>query len=403
MSDRKKIIFVDDEIRVLEGLRRMLRVMRNQWDMVFAGSGEEALRELDSKAYDVIVSDMRMPGMHGADLLEIVKRKYPQMVRIALSGQSSKAEVLRTVGPVHQYLPKPCDAETLKTTITHVCSFQKVLANPKLQALVAQLESLPCISSFYSELIEELHSEDASIQKVSGIILQDVGMTVKILQMVNSAFFGVRQHVQNLSQAVILLGLETIRTLAISAKIFSCFETAHLKQFSIHSLWRHCMEVGEHAKHIAQIEQVDSIIVDYALLSGMLHDVGKLIFATKLPDEYDQTIAAAQQENISLFEAERQRIGATHAEVGAYLLGLWGFKTPIIETLLFHHNPQESPYKAFSVLTAVCIANLFSHENSPGPASQTMKPCIGHLEELGLSDRLPVWREACLGKSKITC
>ena len=244
MSDRKRILFVDDEARILEGLRRMLRVMRSQWDMMFAGSAAEALQELETRPYDVIVSDMRMPGMHGADLLESVKRKYPRMVRIALSGQTSKEEVLRAVGPVHQYLPKPCDADTLKATITRVCSFREILVNPRLQGLITQLESLPCISSFYTELIEELHSDDASVQKVSGIISQDIGMTVKVLQMVNSAFFGVRQHVQSLAQAVTLLGLETIRSLALTAKIFSCFEPVSLQNFSIHSLWQHCVEIG---------------------------------------------------------------------------------------------------------------------------------------------------------------
>jgi len=403
MSDRKRILFVDDEARILEGLRRMLRVMRGQWDMMFTGSAAEALQELETRPYDVIVSDMRMPGMHGADLLESVKRKYPRMVRIALSGQTSKEEVLRTVGPVHQYLPKPCDADTLKATITRVCSFRDILVNPRLQGLITQLESLPCISSFYTELIEELHSEDASVQKVSRIISQDIGMTVKVLQMVNSAFFGVRQHVQSLAQAVTLLGLETIRSLAITAKIFSCFEPVSLQNFSIHSLWQHCVEIGEHAKRIARLEEVDDLIADHALLSGMLHDVGKLILATQLPEEYDQTIAAAREQRVPLFEMERERIGATHAEVGAYLLGLWGFKEPIIETLVYHHTPQASPYKVFSVLTAVCTANQLSQENSPPSHPPMEKLYIQYLEELRLSDRLPFWREACRGKSPVSC
>ena len=221
MSNKVKIIFVDDELNVLSGLRRMLRPMRGQWDMTFAGSGREALKVLTEKDCDIIVTDMRMPDMDGAQLLYKVKELYPQMVRIALSGYTSNETILRSVGPVHQFLSKPCNAQVLKTTIIRVRSCLDLLTNEKLQGLISQLETLPCMSSLYNILIEELQSDDASIDKIGKIISQDLGMSAKILQLVNSAFFGVRQHVTGISQAVSFLGLNTVKTLVLQRDLFS--------------------------------------------------------------------------------------------------------------------------------------------------------------------------------------
>src|SRR5262245_37814840 len=99
----KKILFVDDEPNVLQGLERMLRSMRHEWEMQFAMSGPAALERLAEQTFDVIVSDMRMPGMTGAQLLTEVSQRHPHIVRIILSGQADQEDILRSVGPTHQY------------------------------------------------------------------------------------------------------------------------------------------------------------------------------------------------------------------------------------------------------------------------------------------------------------
>jgi HD-like signal output (HDOD) protein len=397
MANKIRIIFVDDDVNILSGLRRMLRLMRNEWEMTFAHGGQKALDALAENPYDVIVSDMRMPGISGAQLLNKVKEQYPQMVRIALSGQTSKEAILNSVGPIHQYISKPCDADTLKHTISHVCSLQGFLANEKLLGLITQLESLPSISSLYSELMQEVQSDKASIDKVAKIISRDVGMSVKVMQLVNSAFFGVRQNVFKISQAVALLGLETITALVLSAKVFSQFEQHHSENFSINSLWGHSMQVGKRAKLIAQAENAANEIVEYSMVAGMLHDVGKLVLAVNLPDEYEEIISLAAQENTAIHQVERKIIAITHAEVGAYLLGLWGFSNVIIESLAFHHRPQESSAKEFTALTAVHVADVLTNEieSASNKTKDTLTVDTEYLETLGLSEQVPVWRECC--------
>lgn len=112
-----KILFVDDEPMVLQGLQRVLRPLRNEWETAFANSGQEALEKLSQEPFDVIVTDMRMPGMDGGQLLTRVKERYPHMVRIILSGQADKTMVMKSVKPAHQYLAKPCDDATLRASL----------------------------------------------------------------------------------------------------------------------------------------------------------------------------------------------------------------------------------------------------------------------------------------------
>jgi len=404
MNDKKRIIFVDDESRILDGLRRMLRTLHKEWDMTFVSGGREALQAMAESTFDVIVSDMRMPDMNGAQLLEQVKCEYPQVVRIALSGQTSKETILRSVGPIHQYLPKPCDAETLKNTISRVCSNKCLLNNPKLQGVISQLESLPCLSTLYTDLICELQSDDASIEKVGKIISQDIGMSTKILQLVNSSFFGVRQHVSGVSQAVSLLGLEIIKALVLTIKVFSHFDNIKTKSFSIPNLRQHSIIVGEWSKKITQMEHAPSKVSDFAMVAGLLHDVGKLVLASKIPQDYQHVLEHAENESISIYQAEQDILQATHCQVGGYLLGLWGFDESIIDALLDHHHPKYTQDKELIVLAAVHAADVISHEQDSS-AGNLPAPQVNaeFLDEIGLLKRFSVWRETCLGAAKVKC
>ena len=147
MTPEKRILFVDDEPNVLSGLRRMLRSMRREWFMAFAHSGLEALAMLDDTPFDIVVTDMRMPGMDGAALLKQVMHRHPKTVRIVLSGQADREEILRAVGPIHQYLSKPCDAETIKATLTRACALDGLLPDDHLKELISKMETLPSLPS----------------------------------------------------------------------------------------------------------------------------------------------------------------------------------------------------------------------------------------------------------------
>ncbi|MCK4628178.1 MAG: HDOD domain-containing protein [Sedimentisphaerales bacterium] len=400
MNDKIRILFVDDESNILDGLRRMLHSMRKEWDMTFAEGGQAALDILAEKSFDVIVSDMRMPGIDGAQLLEKVRRNYPHIARIALSGQTSKKTILRSVGLIHQYLTKPCNTETLRTTISNVCSLRDLLTNEKLRGLIAQLESLPSLPSLYAELIEQIRDNDCSVDEVAKIISRDVGMSAKIMQLVNSAFFGVGRHVSDISQAVTLLGLETIASLTLSMHIFSQYDDIKPDGFSLSCLWDHSITVAEMARLIARSENAEKSDTGYCFLAGMLHDIGKLVLAVQVPQKYQQVLSLCSSQTKEMHEAEREVLQTTHAEIGAYLLGLWGFSDDIITAIAFHHKPAEAAATKFSALTIVHVANILAHETD-SVSDKNIQPDTQYLNALGLTNRLPRWREICLDNLKV--
>jgi HD-like signal output (HDOD) protein/CheY-like chemotaxis protein len=390
------ILFVDDELNVLQGLQRMLRVMRHEWNMAFAQSGQEALDILSKESFDVVVSDMRMPGMDGAQLLNEVMKRYPQIVRIVLSGQSDREMVLKSVRPAHQYLSKPCDPQTLKSTIAHVGALREVLVDSSLRHTVSQMNSLPTLPSTYKEIIEELQAEEPSIKKVGEIISNDVGMTAKILQLVNSAFFGPFRHVSSPSQAAGLLGLETIKPLVLLVQIFSQFDQENLPRFSLSELRDRCLATGALARAIAKLEDQGQTIINDAFMAGLLHDLGKVVLAVNFPERYNESLAAAQEKNIPPWEAERITIGTSHSEAGAYLMGLWGLHDHIVETLAFHHCPEKLHEKGFNPPIAVHVADALVHGYTTGSWHEFLSRInLDLLAELGMAHRLPIWKQIC--------
>jgi putative nucleotidyltransferase with HDIG domain len=393
----RRILFVDDEPSVLNGLRRMLYGMRREWEMEFAGDARQALGLLAKRPFDIVVSDMRMPGMDGAELLHIVMQQYPDTVRIILSGQAERENALRSIGPTHQYLSKPCDESTLKATLAKALTIRQWMAAPTIQHLVSSVTSLPSLPAIYQELLNELQSPEPSIQRVGDIVASDVGMTAKIMQLVNSSYFALRQRVSTPTQAVVILGVEVLRALVLSLNVFSEYEDVAIPGFDIAGLFQHSLIVGKWAKVLAKQVGASAAIMNEALVAGMLHDVGKLVLAGNLPEQFQKALMLSRAERLELGAAELEVLGCSHAEVGAYLLGLWGLSDPIIEAVAFHHSPARCSDRGFNPLAAVHLANYFFHECQQADASAG--PRLLHreyLDQLGIVDHSSITL-SCIG------
>ncbi|MBT8370374.1 MAG: HDOD domain-containing protein [Deltaproteobacteria bacterium] len=393
---QKRILFVDDEPMVLKGLQRILRKMRNEWEMTFASSGKEALDILDKTSMDVIVSDLKMPDMDGTQLLTQVKKHHPQLVRIILSGHLEHEMTLKSVQIAHQSLSKPCDAEILKHTLAKIFALRDILSDVSIKKIVSQIESLPSMPAIYIKIVDEMQSPDPSLKRVGEIISQDVSMTAKILQVVNSSFFGLPRKISSSHEAVVLLGMETIKSLVLSVKIFSEFSQRNFSWFSIDDLFNHSMSVSMYAKAIAKNATLDNNLLNNALMAGLLHDLGKLILATNLSKSYNQVVTEAQGSGRHLWELEYETYGTSHAEIGAYLMGLWSLENPIIEAIAFHHCPAKSMNPNMGLLTAVHFGNAADHDVSSATDQHTdLHLDTSYLNNLGVINQISEWRQVC--------
>lgn len=390
-----KVLFVDDEIQVLNGLERMLTTMEDEWDLEFVTSATEALESMSESEFDALVTDMRMPGMDGAELLERVSKQHPEVVRIVLSGQASRESVFRAVSPMHQYLSKPCDVETIRMTVSRACALRDVLQSDSLQRLVSKTTRLPSIPSVYNDIVAEIESPDGSIQRIGELVAQDPSMTLKILQIVNSAMFGLRSNVYSPQQATSLLGMDAVRALVLTVGVFQQFDGNKLPGFSIEATFRHSVLVGGCARQIAQEQKCEDVVVNCAFTAGMLQDLGRLVFAVGMPDEYSPVLTEAAESGRPIAEVETEMLGANHAAIGAYLLELWGLPQQIIETIAFHETPDSIEDPVFSPLTALVAANTICP--SGGVSQAAIAKSAEYLKRRGFGDKLPVWSELCEG------
>ncbi len=392
---KKRILFVDDETMLLDLYKLVFEHEADQWSINFAPGGKEALDLMDEEPVDVLVSDMRMPGMSGAELVQETMKRHPKTSRLIMSGYADSEQIAQCLGATHQFIAKPFELSVLRGTIGRVCALDAWLMDDTLRTLVAQMRSLPSLPSLYFRIMDALGSPDSSIEQIGGIIASDPSMTAKILQLVNSAFFGIARRISNPVEAVQFLGVGRVRSLVLSLHVFSCFEQVNLRNFSIDRVWKHSMSTGLVAQKIARLQKMDRAFMDETYVAGMLHDIGKVMLASSLPELYGKAVALAAEQKIPLVEAERETFGITHAQVGAYLLGLWGLPITIVEAVAFHHDPQEGAMKSFSPLTAVHVASALERQISE-PQAEPVGTAIDveYLAELGLDDRLDDWRDA---------
>ena len=382
MSEHK-IIFVDDEPNVTSGLRRMMHRYQSDWDMSFCTSGAEALELMAEQPYSVIITDMRMPEMTGADLLQQVHERHPETIRIVLSGHCNQDLILKSIGFAHQYLAKPCSAEDVYRAITRSLKLRSMLDVPELHARISQIRALPTPSDTYQKLVAAVNEEEPSLKKVGELIGEDVGLTTKLLQIINSAFFCLPTEVRDTHHAVNLLGLENIQSLVIATGVFNGLDVKPVGGISPTSMRNHGIEVGQLAAKIAKHWGLDQRACEHANLAGMLHDVGKLIQIAYFTDEMQEIAASLEAGEQQALAAEIRVLGVHHGQIGAHLLSLWGLPDPIIEAVTFHHDPSALGDVAPSVLTAVHVANALVETGSPGCDVDEE-----HLEALGVRDTL---------------
>jgi HD-like signal output (HDOD) protein/CheY-like chemotaxis protein len=391
-----RILFVDDEPNVLQGMQRMLYKMRNQWEMAFASSAAKALDLFRTRRFDVVVSDMRMPEMDGAELLARIKAEWPEVVRIVLSGYSEYEAVMRTVGPAHQYLAKPCDSDRIVATVTRALKLRSYLHSSQLRQVLAGMGPLPSPPQSYMALVQEFDRSTASVASVSDIIGRDVAMSAAVLKMVNSPFFGFSSEVNVPMQAVRLLGFDLIRSLVLRVGIFRHFEGNRFLEKRIEAISEESLIYVKAVRLISQSLRLSERSRDQATCAALLSEIGILVMLDYSPERFDGATHVGSQ-GADVVTAERKYFNASHCEIGAYLLGLWGFSDPVVEAVAFHHEPQRAMDNEPSATTALHIVQTVCRavRNRVGKNEPVPELDLSYLKKIGVEADVAKFRNLC--------
>ena len=367
-----RLLFVDDEPHVVQGLSRMMRKVRDQWEVRTALSGAEALAIMAEWPADVVVSDMRMPHMNGVELLNRIAVEYSDAVRLILSGHTDREVIMQSAIVAHQFLAKPCNAATLLETLRRAASVRALLSKPAIRDVVGRTVQIPCLSTTYDELMRVLGTEGATVRNVADVVSRDLVLTARVMQLVNSSFFAKPRRTENIMDAISYLGLDVLRGLTAAVTAFDGFEGA-FNEKPLADLFYHCLDVGSRCRRIAMMEGMTVRDQEDALLAGMMHDIGKLVLAQADPHSSE-----------SILRDGLAGVGLSQAEVGAYLLGLWGFQNHIVEAVAFHEHPLQTPVQTFSHTAILHVANKIAE----GRAAEIDRV---YMAKVGKLDAVPGW------------
>lgn len=372
-----KILFVDDEPMVLSAMERAL--FDTDWDIHCVTSGDDALDYLADNEVDFVVSDMRMPGKDGAELLEDVYNRYPDAVRIVLSGHADKDASSRASLVAHQWLDKPCKPEVLRSTLEKIDQARQVLPKKSIREIVGRTKALPSPPRTYARLREVLDEKTHDINDIAAIISEDPALTAKVLQLVNSSFFLRMNSISDVAEAVVRLGEELVSSVVLMTETYA--KLPNVEGYSLADAQTHCVNVGRLAARLVGPEAKQN-----TMLAGLLHDVGQSLLFLTFPEVTRAFMDRARddQDSDTTIGIEQEIYGVDHAQIGAYLLHLWGFPYPLVEGVAFHHMPLKMEGSEFGPAAGIHAADRLLRKQALDAE---------FVERFSVADKLPRWEK----------
>ena len=368
------VLVVDDEQAVLEGLEHQLRPMRAQWRMRFALGGQAALDALAGQPFDVVISDMRMPAVDGLTVLERARALHPDAVRLILSGEVGTGSLDRLLTTAHQVLTKPCPPQRLRATIERTLAVRQAVSDPAVRALVSAVGELPPAPRLWVKVGGLIRRPRVGAAAIAEALAEDPVLTARLIRLAGSIGFG-GVRVSSVVDAVRVMGTDAIHALVLSLEVGS-----KRPEPALDEIYAHGLRTAYLTRALAR--PVDH---DAAFAAGVMHDLGEVVLTIARPVQAATLRAAARRTRSPIVQLERAELGTTHAEIGAYLLGLWGMPQPLIEATALHHTPDALPSE-LGLAGVVYVANLFAERGAGVP----LDPAF--VERCGLTDELPRWR-----------
>jgi HD-like signal output (HDOD) protein len=321
-----RILFADSDPDALAQLRQMLRGWRDRWSMAFVASSSDALDALTIEQYDVVVVDARMPGLDGHSLLAEVRERQPGAVRFVLAESALLSSVAGQLPVAHQFLSRPCDPSKLEAAIDRSLLLRDRLTSPELLELIVGLDALPTPSATVIALQAALAATPIDPDRISKLIRTDVAISAKVLQIANSALFGMPRTVTDPGEAVDYLGAQSVCDLVISAEIFrSVGARSKARDGEIARLQQRGMGRADMAFALAMCANRPGVSAREIWMAAFLAEVGALLLLSGVSARGASAVTAevdAAQRHANLVPA-----------IGAYLLSMWGLPYHLVEAV----------------------------------------------------------------------
>ncbi len=388
-----RIIYLEESPELVADLRDGLRA-QTSWRVTHARDAAEALALAGEEEVDVALLSATMPDTDPIEVAEQLTAVHPKLTTFILAPDAESGGGLAFASGRFQWLVKPCNPAALVAAVERMDSLVSWMKNKATLAIVSGIHSLPTIPANYQSLIQLINSPDSSMQDVGEALSKDIGITSRILQVANSAQYAFSTKVTSPTDAVNLLGMETLKSLVLYSHVLNNFQHTPASKAEFDKIWLHSISVAQTAQNLTMQQTQERPLAEEAFTAGVLHDIGKLVLMSVKPEEYKEAIRFAAESKTKPHLCERVKLGTTHAETGAYLLSLWGIPRSILEAVAWHHIPSESAEKKFTALTAVHVANAMEHARKKTGAKPGADLDERYLEELGLTEQVKAWLES---------
>ena len=235
-----------------------------------------------------------------------------------------------------------------------------------IEGILEKIDKLPSLSPTVSKVIEVANNLNSSPRELVTVIKMDPVLTGKVLKLVNSAYFALSQEVTSLERAIIMLGLNTIKNLALSTAVLDQFSSKKFKisGFNLDEFWKHSLAVAVASKVMAIKLNIPKLYREEYFIAGLIHDLGKLIVAQYYPDEMSSILKSTQEFKSSILLMENREINYTHPEIGEKIAEKWRLSPALINAIASHHAPDfyESETEGFKLVVSVYIANIYANK-----------------------------------------
>ncbi len=366
-----------------------------QWDVVCVNDSNALIASLKELEFQAVMVASSAAIQADNDCFIRAMALQPQAVRILLQGMPlNVTQMSHALDLVHRVFGEECSMQEIVAGTEYLIRVNRLIFKQKTRDYVLSLGQLPSPPQVYQELNQVLGSERSNASHIGAVIGKDPALAAKVLKVVNSAYFRLDRQISSIREAVTLLGIRMLRTLSLSGHLVSLYpEHRNWSYFSFERINQRAVQVGHLAQQICHEMNTSQATQDQALVAGLLHDLGLLVFASQDPQSYRKVMVMSAQKNTPLCVVEKKMLGLFHGEVAAFLLAQWKLPAAIVEAVLLHHTPQLSASEDFTPLAAVHIADaLLPQAETEIGANLANSLSLDYLKRLGVSDRLPHWQ-----------